>query len=92
MRQQQPRPAAEPEPLTPRVPPPYACRRQERVNIRRRSVWIPSKPLSPCRGPRLYLPGAVELGYLLFDGFLVNRFGDLTWDGTTKMSYLIVFP
>jgi hypothetical protein len=31
------------------------------------------------------------LGYLLFDGFLVNRFGDLTWDGTTIMRYLTVF-
>lgn len=24
------------------------------------------------------------LGYLLFNGFLVNRFGDLTWSGTTS--------
>ena len=27
--------------------------------------------------------GAV--GYLLFDGFLVNRYGDLTWPGTTSL-------
>jgi len=31
------------------------------------------------------------LGALLFDGFLVNQFGELTWDGTTSMWYLIVF-
>jgi hypothetical protein len=24
------------------------------------------------------------LGYLLFNGFLVNRYGELTWDGTTS--------
>lgn len=30
------------------------------------------------------------LGYLLFDGFLVNRFGDLTWDGTTSLWHLTV--
>jgi hypothetical protein len=32
------------------------------------------------------------LGYLLFDGFLVNRFGDRTWDGTTIMWHLTVLP
>lgn len=33
-------------------------------------------------------------GYLLFDlfdGFLVNRLGELTWDGTTSMWHLVVF-
>jgi hypothetical protein len=34
--------------------------------------------------PRAAAPVAV-LGYLLFDGFLVNRFGDLTWSGTTSV-------
>ncbi|MGN9907667.1 hypothetical protein ACTMTJ_08955 [Phytohabitans sp. LJ34] len=32
------------------------------------------------------------LGCLLFDGFLVNRFGDLTWDGTTSMCGFDRFP
>jgi len=31
------------------------------------------------------------LGYLLFTGFLVNRYGELTWDGTTSTWYLTVF-
>jgi len=31
------------------------------------------------------------LGYLLFIGFLVNRYGELTWDGTTSAWYLTVF-
>ncbi len=30
------------------------------------------------------------LGYLLFTGFLVNRYGDLTWDGTTSAWLLAV--
>jgi len=25
------------------------------------------------------------IGYLLYDGFLVNRYGDLTWEGTTSL-------
>jgi hypothetical protein len=36
--------------------------------------------------------GAVAaLAYLLFDGFLVNRHGELTWDGTTSTWYLTAF-
>jgi hypothetical protein len=31
------------------------------------------------------------LGYLLFDGFLVNRYGELTWDGTTTIWCLVAF-
>lgn len=31
------------------------------------------------------------LGYLLFNGFLVNHLGDLTWDGTTSMWHLMIF-
>jgi hypothetical protein len=31
------------------------------------------------------------LGYLLFDGFLENRYGVLAWDGTTDMRYLMIF-
>ncbi len=31
------------------------------------------------------------LGYLLFTGFLVNRYGELTWDGTTSTWHLTVF-
>lgn len=31
------------------------------------------------------------LGSLFFDGFLVNRFGDLTWGGTTSVWQLAVF-
>ncbi|GIF97640.1 hypothetical protein [Catellatospora citrea] len=31
------------------------------------------------------------LGFLLFDGFLVNRFGELSWDGVTTLFNLTVF-
>jgi hypothetical protein len=31
------------------------------------------------------------LGYLLFTGFLMNRYGELTWGGTTSLRQLIVF-
>lgn len=31
------------------------------------------------------------LGYLLFDGFLVNRYGELTWTGTTSVWHLVAF-
>lgn len=31
------------------------------------------------------------VAYLLFDGFLVNKHGELSWDGTTSMSHLAVF-
>lgn len=31
------------------------------------------------------------LGYLLFDGFLVNRYGELSWTGTTSMWHVSVF-
>lgn len=31
------------------------------------------------------------LGYLLFTGFLVNRFGELTWDSATTLWTLLVF-
>jgi hypothetical protein len=31
------------------------------------------------------------VGYLPFDGFLVNGYGDLTWDGTTSAWHLTVF-
>ncbi|MEU8006151.1 hypothetical protein AB0B66_33755 [Catellatospora sp. NPDC049111] len=31
------------------------------------------------------------LGFLLFDGFLVNRFGELSWDGVTTSWNLSVF-
>ncbi len=31
------------------------------------------------------------LGYLLFTGFLVNRYGELSWDGTTSAWHLAVF-
>lgn len=30
------------------------------------------------------------LGYLMFTGFLVNRYGELTWDGTTSVWRVIV--
>jgi len=30
------------------------------------------------------------LGYLLFDGFLVNRLGELTWDGAASQRRLVV--
>ena len=30
------------------------------------------------------------LGYLLFNGFLVNRYGELTWDGTTSTWHVTV--
>lgn len=32
------------------------------------------------------------LGYLLFCGFLVNRYGELTWDGTTSVWHVTVSP
>lgn len=31
------------------------------------------------------------IGYLIFDGFLVNRLGELTWDGMTGFLRLFVF-
>lgn len=31
------------------------------------------------------------LGFLLFTGFLVNSFGELTWDGTTSVWQVLVF-
>ncbi|HEX2357858.1 MAG TPA: hypothetical protein VHI50_15555 [Micromonosporaceae bacterium] len=31
------------------------------------------------------------LGYLLFDGFLVNSYGELTWTGTTSVWHLVAF-
>lgn len=31
------------------------------------------------------------LGYLLFTGFLANRYGELTWHGTTSLGHLGVF-
>jgi hypothetical protein len=31
------------------------------------------------------------LAYLLFTGFLLNRYGDLTWDGTTSVWHLVAF-
>jgi hypothetical protein len=31
------------------------------------------------------------LGYLLFDGFLVNRYGELTWTGRTSVWHLAAF-
>lgn len=31
------------------------------------------------------------IGFLLFDGFLVNRYGELTWDGTATAWNLMVF-
>jgi hypothetical protein len=34
---------------------------------------------------------AMVLGALLYDGFLVNRFGELSWTGTTSMWHLLSF-
>jgi hypothetical protein len=31
------------------------------------------------------------IGYLIFDGFLVNRLGELTWEGMTSLWRLFVF-
>lgn len=31
------------------------------------------------------------LAYLLFTGFLLNHYGDLTWDGTTSVWHLVAF-
>jgi hypothetical protein len=31
------------------------------------------------------------LGYLVFNGFLVNRYGELTWDGTPSVWHLAMF-
>lgn len=31
------------------------------------------------------------LGFLLFDGFFANRYGELTWEGTTSLWHLTVF-
>jgi hypothetical protein len=31
------------------------------------------------------------IGYLIFNGFLVNRLGDLTWDGKTSLWHLSAF-
>ncbi len=31
------------------------------------------------------------LGLLLFTGFLANRYGELTWDGTTTLWHLVAF-
>lgn len=31
------------------------------------------------------------LGYLLFDGFLVNQYGELTWTGTTTVWHVAAF-
>ena len=40
--------------------------------------------------PRANLVTAV-LGFLLFDGFLANRYGELTWNGTTSGWHVAVF-
>jgi hypothetical protein len=34
---------------------------------------------------------AMVFGALLYDGFLVNRFGELSWTGTTSMWHLLAF-
>jgi hypothetical protein len=31
------------------------------------------------------------MAYLLFDGFLVNRHGELTWGGATSVRHLAIF-